>query len=483
MRIDDLFLRTLKGDNTLKDGSVESLMVRAGFVRRLKGRIGYGTYGLLLRKRLEEMICEELATAGFVHIEISGQKSLSDLSESLHEFHQSAANSYKDIPSKFFMRESVEYREENSVNLWKSGIQETLVFSTLGMEMGELETMLLRIFSRTGVEVKADHEGYFYPSAHGRDRYVTEEGDMKSEPHEKIGQTYGEELTLIPTPGVGTIGALNRLLQVEPGDIMKTMLLTDGMKNYAVVLPGDREVDLDRITRVLGLKEESLLPASAEKVRALTGAEVGFAGPVDLKVDTILVDTGIERGKTYVAGANRTDYHYRGVLYGRDFSGNFHSIHRRHEESSGWLLGELRRNPEKIRVQGVNGKFDYHEMNFAYLNVERLLMALLEQGMDEVGLRLPPELRVFQAVISIVDRRDVEALALGEAIYEELTNKGVRVLYDDRKDRMGSKFMDYDLLGIDKRVIVGKAGQFDVKDRYGVVTQAALNNIVEIIQS
>ena len=64
-----------------------------------------------------------------------------------------------------------------------------------------------------------------------------------------------------------------------------------------------------------------------------------------------------------------------------------------------------------------------------------------------------------------------------------LRSHGVRVLYDDRKDRMGSKFYDYDLIGIPQRIIVGKDGTFDIKDRHGAIREASLNNIVEIIQS
>lgn len=482
MKIDDLFLRTMKGDNTLKDGSVESLMIRAGLVKRLNGRVGFTTFGLLLRNRLEEMIDAVLSESGYVGIEISGQKSLRELSYSLHEYHETSANSYKDIPMKFCMTDSLEFRKENSNSLWKSRVQKAVVISALGLEPKELEKVYRKVHERIGLQVELDHGGFYYPLATGQDRFTADQVVEVNLSEEKTEQISVEKLSLIPTPGIRTIEALGEFLHVEHRDIMKTMILSDGEKNYAALLPGDRDVDLNRVTRVLGLLEGSLMPASADRVEEITGAEVGFAGPVDLKVDAILVDTGIKRGSTYMAGANKTDHHYSGVLYGRDFSGDFHSISRRTRERSGWLLGEVRTDAEKIRVQGVNGKFDYHEMSFAYFNLERMMLAILEEGMDSIGLQLTPELSLFQAVVSIVDRRDEESLVLGERLYSKLMTEGVRALYDDRKDRMGSKFMDYDLMGIDKRVIVGKNGQFDVKDRSGEVVEATMQNIVEIIQ-
>lgn len=325
--------------------------------------------------------------------------------------------------------------------------------------------------------------GYYYPSATGQDEYSGADPSDNKGRTEAKGERATEELSLVETPGVRTIHDLCAFLEVNPSDILKTMLLTDGRKNYAVILEGHKEIDMARVTRILGLKEDALKVLPSSQVVEVTGAEVGFAGPKNLKVDQILVDEEIRKEKAYIAGANKTDYHLKGVRYGRDFSGDFHSVSRRLNSSKGWLLGEMRRQPEKIRVQAREGGFFYHPLNIGYLNVDRILLAVAEMSMDEIGLDLSDEISCFDAVVALVDPRKEDAIRIGEALYKMLLSAGLRILFDDRKDRMGSKFSEYDLLGIGKRVIVGKDGAFDVKDRYGKVIKADQNKLVEIIMS
>lgn len=482
MRIEELLLRTMKSDQNPSGNKIEYFMQRAGFIRKAGGALTYTTSGMMLRKRIEDVVTQLLEKESFSRVGFTGPGTLLELEKVFHAYNDAYVGSYKDIPLKLYSKNQISVRKESLASLWRGSDANVMGYSVLGGEEAAAQSMMKKILMELGINVAADQDGYYYPAADGQDEYAEEEATVMGAENEH-GKEEVEELKLVETPGIRTIGGLCEFLHVKPSEILKTMLLTDGEQTYAVVLEGHQDVDLGRVTRILGLKEDvvSVLPTSA--VEEVTGAEVGFAGPKNLKVDKILVDRGVRKGKAYIAGAGKTDYHYTGVRYGRDFSGDFHSVTRRENPSKGWLLGEVRQHPEKIRVQSMKGGFDYHSLSTGYLNVDRLILAAAEVSMDEIGLNLSEDIACFEAVVALVDPRDERGVASGAELYETLLSRGVRVLFDDRKDRMGSKFSDYDLMGIDKRVIVARDGTFDVKDRYGVITKADRNKLVEIIRS
>ncbi len=482
MRIRELLLRTMRSDQSHDEGEIEYYMQRAGFLRKVNGKTAYTTLGMLFKERIENIILGHMEKEAFSRIEFSGQKDLLELESDFHAFNNAFVGSFKDIPLQLYARDRIAFRNESSATPWKESTQNIIGFSVLG-DAYEADRTMMKIFDDLGITVVEDHKGYYYPTLEGQDEY----GD-KEEPNEtqrSVSDSISSEgdTELVETPGIRTIEALCAYLEVKPDEILKTMLLTDGRAVYAVVLEGHKDVDLTRVSRIIGLREDALKVLEPSKVMEVTGAEVGFAGPKNLKVDKILVDTGVQMEKEYIAGANKTHYHYKGIKYGRDFSGDFSSVTRRESVSKGWLLGEVRNQPEKIRVQALKGGFDYHNLSVSYLNVDRILLAAAKLSMDEIGLNLSEGMACFEAVVSIVDPRDERGNKVGEDIYHYLESQGLRVLLDDRKDRMGSKFSDYDLIGIDKRVIVGRDGVFDIKDRFGMVTKVDMNNIVEIIKA
>ena len=482
MRIEELLLRTMKSDKNPNEGRIDYYMQRAGFIKKINERTVYTKAGLLLKSRIEKVIMELLEKRSFTQIGFTGVHSLLELEEAVHSFNDSYVGSYKDIPLKLYVQEQITFRDEHHESSWRGNTQNVMAFSVLGEEVDVNELMVL-IFQKLGIEAVEDHKGYYYPSVTGQDEYGGEDPTGDQDRTDAKDNKDMEELSMVETPGIRTIHDLCAFLEVNPSDILKTTLLTDGVKNYAVILEGHKEIDMARVTRILGLKEDALKVLPSTLVEEVTGAEVGFAGPKNLKVDQILVDEEISKKKAYIAGANKTDYHFKGVLYGRDFSGDFHSVTRRLHSSKGWLLGEVRRQPEKIRVQAQEGGFIYHPLTIGYLNVDRILLAVAETSMDEIGLNLSDETSCFDAVVTLVDPRQEDAIRIGEELYKLLLSAGLRVLFDDRKDRMGSKFSEYDLLGIGKRVIVGKDGSFDVKDRSGKIIKTDQNKLVEIIRS
>jgi len=473
----------MRSDQSPDEGKIDYYMKRAGFIRKVDGKTAYTTLGLLFKDRIEKIIIDILEKDAFSRIEFSGQKDLLEFEAAFHAFNNAFVGSFKDIPLHFYTRDRIAFRNESSATAWKESAQNIIGFSVLGDADDTADRIMKKIFEDLDITVVEDHEGYYYPTLEGQDEYSDREEGNEAQRSVSDSVSGAGNAELVETPEIRSIEALCAFLEVKPDEILKTMLLSDGKAVYAVVLEGHKDVDLSRVSRVIGLREDTLKVLHPSKVMEVTGAEVGFAGPKNLKVDQILVDTGVRMEKEYIAGANKTHYHYKGIKYGRDFSGNFCSVTRRKSVSKGWLLGESRNQSEKIRVQALNGGFDYHNLSVSYLNVDRIILAAANLSMDEIGLNLSKDKATFEAVVAIVDPRDERGNMVGEGIYNYLLSQGVHVLLDDRKDRMGSKFSDYDLIGIDKRVIVGRDGVFDIKDRFGVVTKVDMNNIVEIIKA
>jgi prolyl-tRNA synthetase len=179
-----------------------------------------------------------------------------------------------------------------------------------------------------------------------------------------------------------------------------------------------------------------------------------------------------------------TDHHFSGLRYGRDFTGDFYDVAVRGDHKKGWLMGAVKNCPEKIRVQNLEGSFSYFRLEMGFINLERVMLAMAETRLDEIGIKFGVEFGLFETVISVVDIRNENSIKTAEALYEVLQREGIRVLYDDRKDRIGSKFKDYDLLGIEKRIIIGKdSGDIlEIKSRNGAISYGNMDNIVEIIR-
>ena len=388
MKIKELQLRTMKPDQTRDHSNIESVIERAGYLRKVDGKTCYTTLGLILKKRIENAVEECLADEFFSEVAISGKKDLMSYTHSLHEYTRTVSASYKDIPLKLYTKEEIEFRSGQYDSFWKSKYQNVIGFSVLGMDMISVNDLLASIMKKLGLSFVVDRNGYYYKTAGGQDHFYSEgDGITGNQTEEKT--PAGTDLVKVHTPDIRTIDALCRFLDVSPEQVIKTMLYTDGYHKYAVLVEGYKDVDLEAVSRILGIKDDSLRVLAPEHVLELTGAEVGFAGPKDLKVHRIIIDSGIRKDRQYIAGANTTDYHYKGLSYGRHFSGDFHSIARRAGAMEGWLIGEVRSHPEKIRVQSLKGDFEYHSLSLAYINIDRILLALAEYFREDIGFDFP----------------------------------------------------------------------------------------------
>ena len=280
----------------------------------------------------------------------------------------------------------------------------------------------------------------------------------------------------VHTPNAKTIDELKELFNTTGDKFVKTLLYSANDKVVAVLVPGDRELNEIKLINTLGVLEHDLFMADEETVKKVTGAEVGFAGPINLKDDVrILVDSRVANMKNFIVGANETDYHLKNVNYGKDFTGEMVddlllvkegdkcpncgsplNMDRGIEIGNIFQLGTKYTDALNATYLDENGKAAQIWMGSHGVGVSRTMAAIIEQNYDENGIIWPLSVAPYQVLVTIVNIKDDEQVALGEKLYEELSNIGIEVLLDDRNERAGVKFKDADLIGTPIRVTVGK---------------------------
>lgn len=283
------------------------------------------------------------------------------------------------------------------------------------------------------------------------------------------------DMNKIFTPNSRTIEELTESLNTDAKHFAKTLIYRADDKCVAVMLRGDREVNETKLKNHLGALELEL--ASAEDVMRITGAPVGFAGPIGLKEKVeIIADNEIAGMKNMVVGANEGDYHFENVNIDRDFTpdfiGDFRNITegdicpvcgkaeiktcRGIEVGHIFKLGTKYSEAMGCTVLDENGKDQTLIMGCYGIGVSRCLAAIIEQHSDENGIIWPMSVAPFHVAVVPVNSSDATQSELAEKIYNELISNGVEAVLDDRNERVGVKFKDADLIGYPLRITVGK---------------------------
>jgi len=294
----------------------------------------------------------------------------------------------------------------------------------------------------------------------------------------------------VHTPAVGSIEAVCGFLKTTPQEMIKTLIYSVGDQAVAVLVRGDHEVNMEKFSKLfLGQHIELADAATIERV---TSAKVGFAGPVGLgaKVNRLVIDHAVAAMAVGVTGANKTDYHIRNVVPGRDFplagpnvtvcdvrsacEGDTYN-RKKLLFKKGIEIGQVFKLGTKYSTKlGAN----YHDESGSILpclmgcygiGVNRILASAVELGHDDNGIIWPINIAPFEVIVTCVNQDDDKVASTAEQIYKDLTDAGIEVLLDDRELRGGVKFKDADLIGIPIRATVGQRsvaeGQVEVKLR------------------
>lgn len=291
-----------------------------------------------------------------------------------------------------------------------------------------------------------------------------------------------DKVAEIHTPNRKTIDEICAFLKVSAKEIIKSLVYKSvrqaqdkaGDEKILVLVRGDFEINPEKLRIAAG---KSIELADEETIKKITGAEVGFAGPVGLagKVNKVIIDYSVLTIEAGVTGANKTDYHIKNVVPGRDFLIEGENVivadirnavegdtykGRKLTFKKGIEVGQVFKLGTKYSTK-LGAKFldkTSEEkpciMGCYGIGINRIAASAIETLYDKDGIVWPISIAPFEVIIVPAGNSE-EIFKAAEKIYDELEDCGVEVLLDDRDERGGVKFKDADLIGIPIRVTVG----------------------------
>ena len=537
MRWSQTFIPTMKENPADAEIPSHRLMLRAGMIRQLMaGAYTYLPLGWRAVRKAEAIVREEMERAGAaeihmpalspielwertgrleafgnVLIRLSLRRGDRKVELALGPTHEEIVtdlvarhiSSYRQLPVTLYQIQTKFRNEERP----RFGVLRTSEFLmkdaySFGTSLEQLDASYramydayCRIFERCGLKYlpveaesgpiggDASHE-FMVPADNGEDRIVycessgyaanLERAETGRKPPKIATPADAAELKKVDTPGATSIEQVSRMLQQPSNRFLKTLIyLADG-KPIAVLIRGDHDANEGKIRRAAGAG--SLELADEETIRQVTGAPVGFAGPVGIKCP-IYADHDVPLIVDAIAGANEADAHLTGVNVGRDWSvETTHDLRNAAEGDPDPKSGEPMTFVHGIEVGHVfklgtkysealdatfldeAGQRKPIVMGCYGIGVNRIVAALAETCHDEKGLVWPVAVAPFEAAVIPLNMKDDAVRNEAEAIYTGLQETGVDVLLDDRQERPGVKFNDSDLIGFPVRVVIGGKG-------------------------
>ena len=543
MRVSKLFMATQREVPSDAEIPSHQLMLRAGLMRKVaSGIYSFMPVGYKAYKNVERVVREEMDRAGAQELimpavlpaevyQASGRWDkfgpemfrLLDRGgrqfclgptheEPFTEAVRDTIRSYKQLPVTLYQIQH-KYRDEKRPRFGVMRAREFVMKDAYSFDADEAgldesyNTMYkayCKIFDRLGLDyiiVDADSgamggsgsQEFMVKSVVGEDAicyctecsYAANEEKASTIPPEPAKDFEMKEVEKIHTPDVKTIEELMGFMNSEPSSFAKTILYDIDGKIVAVMVRGDREINETKLGNLYDATEMNL--AAFDDVERITGAKVGFAGPVDLKekVD-LIVDPEVLAMENFIVGANETDYHFKNVNYGRDFEatkvadvrnvvegdkcpkcGKPLAMCRGVEVGHIFKLGTKYSKALNCVYLDKDGKENPMIMGCYGIGVGRTLAAVIEQYNDEDGIKWPAEVAPYKAIVIPTKTVDEVCMNLAEDIYAKLLDAGIEVLIDDRNERPGVKFKDSDLIGIPVRITVGRrAGEGIVEVKY-----------------
>ena len=551
LRMSTLLLRTLRDDPADAEVASHRLLVRAGFVRRISAGVyswlplGYRTF-----RKIEQVVRQEMDSAGFQEVHfpallpkepyestnrwteygpdlfrLKDRKGNDYLLGPTHEemftlMVKGEFSSYKDLPLSIYQIQT-KYRDEPRP---RSGIirgREFVMKDSYSFDLDDagLEASYnkhrqayIKTFDRLGLKYNivsamsgamggSKSEEFLAPCPTGEDTYVlckacgyaanVEAMICKVTPYqgEKVGA-----IELLDTPNTPTIDSLVEILNkkysasITAANTLKNVLLMADEKPIAVLVPGDREVDLKRLGANLPEVKDLRLFEDADFAKYPKLVK-GYVGPQDAKAlgVSVYADPRVSQDSVWVTGGNKKDVHARNVTCGRDFKVEHYVeaaevkagdncpscdkpviIDRAIEIGHIFQLGKKYAQALGLTVLDKEGKPKVVTMGSYGIGVSRAVAAIAEQTYDELGLCWPAEIAPVDVHIVATGKED-QPFEVAEQIAKDLEAKGLEVLLDDRREASaGVKFKDAELIGVPKIIIVGKSladGKVEIRDR------------------
>jgi prolyl-tRNA synthetase len=551
MRTSQLLLPTLREDPGEAETVSHRLMLRAGLIRKVAAGIyTYLPLGLRIIRKVEQIVREEMNRAGaqellmpiaspaelwretgrwgFYGKELIRFKDRHERDFCLGPTHEEVitdlfrreVRSYRQLPLNFYQIQT-KFRDEIRPRFGLMRGREFIMKDAYSFDKDEAAARLSyqkmydayhRIFARCGLNFRAVEADTGLIGGTSSHEFMVladtgEETVVYSEPGTYAANVERAEVlppndeskeALLPlrsvnTPGCRTVEEVTKFLKVDASKLVKTLLYSTGSETVAVLIRGDHDANEIKLKRLLGVTDVELAgPATVEK---MTGAPVGFAGPVGLNV-RIVADHAVKASANIVVGGNRLDTHLVDVNCPRDFRvEQFADLRNARagdpsprkdgilkttkgiEVGHVFMLGTKYSQAMNASFLDPNGKECLAVMGCYGIGIGRTAAAAVEQNHDDKGIVWPFPIAPFHVhLISL--GQSAAVIDAATTVYAALEAVDLEVLWDDRDERAGVKFNDADLIGAPYQVIVGDKGLaeglLEVKSRStGVKTKLA----------
>ncbi|MCX2779517.1 proline--tRNA ligase [Microbulbifer thermotolerans] len=517
------------------------LMLRAGMIRRLaSGLYTWLPTGLRVLRKVEHIVREEMNRAGALEVlmpmvqpaelwEESGRwqeygpellriRDRHDNGFCLGPTHEEVItdlvrneiNSYKQLPANFYQIQT-KFRDEIRPRF---GVMRAREFTmkdaysfhidadSLQETYDAMHAAYCRIFDRIGLDYRAvladtgsiggSHSHEFHVLADSGEDDIAFSTESRYAANVELAEALapagerpapGRELEEVHTPNQKTIAAVSEFLQADPAQSVKTLIVLGECEEgetpplVALVLRGDHTLNEIKAEKLPGIASP-LQFAPEERIAQELGCGIGSLGPVGLQIETI-VDRAAAHLADFICGANKDDYHYTGVNWGRDVAlervedlrnveagdpspdgrGTL-EIKRGIEVGHIFQLGDKYSRAMNATVLDENGKEQVMAMGCYGIGVSRIVAAAIEQNHDDAGIIWPDAIAPFQlAIVPINLHKSDTVREKCEHLYQSLSAKGIDVLYmDEPKARLGAMLADVELMGIPHRIVVGDRG-------------------------
>lgn len=528
MKLSNSYFYTLREDQKDEDSKSGNLLVRAGFVKKSSsGVYMYMPLGLRVLNKLESIIREEMEAIHSQEMSMptlipedvyiaSGRRDIIGTSMfqlkdrydkpfvlgPTHEelFAQAAkmmVKSYKDMPVSLFQFQT-KFRDEARPRFGLIRVREFLMKDAYTFDINQEKAdesynkmfgAYKNIFDRTALDyriVKADtgimggllSEEFQAVSPIGEDTLVLSSDKSYAsnmEVAENASRIVSNDEFLkyeeVHTPNAKTIEEVAEFLKQPVQKFVKTLIYKLDDRYVATCVLGDRDVNETKLAKLYSANEVEL--ADFAHVEELTGADVGFAGPLGLEID-VVVDKHIEGLRNFTVGANKNDYHFVNVNHS-DFEAakiadisnvkegdpnpngeGTLSFTKGIEVGNTFKLGTAYSKAMGLDYSDENNHLQDVSMGSYGIGLGRTIAAVVEQNNDESGIIWPITLAPYHVSILVMNIRKEEHMDFANNLYEELLDNKVEVLMDDRKERAGVKFNDADLVGIPLRITIGR---------------------------
>lgn len=555
MRTSQLLLPTLREDPGEAETVSHRLMLRAGLIRKVAAGIyTYLPLGLRIIRKVEQIVREEMNRAGAQELlmpiaspaelwretgrwgyygkELIRFKDRHERDFCLGPTHEEVitdlfrreVRSYRQLPLNFYQIQT-KFRDEIRPRFGLMRGREFIMKDAYSFDKDEPAARLSyqkmydayhHIFARCGLNFRAVEADTGLIGGTSSHEFMVladtgEETVVYSEPGTYAANVERAEVlppngeskeALLPlrsvnTPGCRTVEEVTKFLKVDASKLVKTLLYSTGSETVAVLIRGDHDANEIKLKRLLGVTDVELAsPATVEK---MTGAPVGFAGPVGLNI-RIVADHAVKASANSVVGGNRLDTHLVNVNCPRDFRvEQFADLRNARagdpsprkdgilkttkgiEVGHVFMLGTKYSQAMNASFLDPNGKECLAVMGCYGIGIGRTAAAAVEQNHDDKGIVWPFPIAPFHVhLISL--GQSAAVIEAATAVYAALEAVGLEILWDDRDERAGVKFNDADLIGAPYQVIVGDKGLaeglLEVKSRNtGVKTKLAPTDV------